>query len=44
LTHRADLNAKDSKGQTPLDLAALNHHKDVVELLQLRKGDKHDLY
>ena len=34
LRHKADVSAKDAKGQTPLDLAQRAGHADVVKMLQ----------
>jgi ankyrin repeat protein len=40
ITKGAEINAKDQNGNTPLDIAAQNGHKDIVELLRqhLYKG------
>jgi hypothetical protein len=37
LANKADVNAKNDRGETPLHLAAKEHRKDVAELL-LAKG------
>ena len=37
----ADVAAKDEDGKTALDWAALNGHKEVVELLE-RSNDDHE--
>ena len=34
-----DVNAKDEDGETPLQLAALNDHKEIVELLIAEGAD-----
>ena len=39
----ADVNAKNSEGQTPLDLASGKGHKDIVELL-VEKGADSSIY
>jgi len=38
VTDEADVNAKDGSGVTPLDWAAKNGHKAVVELLRQHGG------
>ena len=39
LANKADVNAKDNDGSTPLHWAALDGHKDVAELLLANKAD-----
>jgi ankyrin repeat protein len=39
LANKADVNAKDDGGQTPLHGAAAEGHKDVVELLVANKAE-----
>ena len=39
LAYRAEVNAKDNDGMTPLHLAALYGHRDVAELLLASKAD-----
>ncbi len=39
LANKADVNAKDNEGWTPLHVAAMNGHKDVAELLLANKAD-----
>ena len=34
LTHGADVNAKDQKGQTPLVVAINTHHEEIAALLR----------
>jgi ankyrin repeat protein len=38
LDSKATVNAKDKNGCTPMRLAALNGHKDIVELLRRHGG------
>jgi ankyrin repeat protein len=38
LANKAEVNAKDKRGDTPLDNAKLMEHQDVVELLRLHGG------
>jgi len=38
LANKADVNAKDNKGYTPLYYAADKGHQDVVELLRQHGG------
>jgi uncharacterized protein len=38
LSKKADVNAKNNNGETPLNLAAMNGHKEVVELLRRHGG------
>jgi len=38
LAKRAKVNAKTDDGLTPLHLAAMNDHKDIVELLRRNGG------
>lgn len=39
LSHKADVNAKDSNGRTPLYYAVVHRYKDEVELLIANKAD-----
>ena len=41
--HDVDIDAKDSKGNTPLSVAAENGHKAVVQLLKDRGAKYGDL-
>jgi len=38
LANKADVNAKDNSGKTPLHIAVSKGHKDVVELLRQHGG------
>jgi ankyrin repeat protein len=40
VAHKADINAKDKKGHTPLYYAAATGHEDVVELLRQHGGQE----
>ena len=37
LANKADVNARDNDGDTPLHMAAMKGHKDMVELLLAKK-------
>ena len=39
IEHRANVNAQDQRGQTPLMIATMNGHKEVVELLIEKRAD-----
>ena len=39
LANKAEVNARDNNGGTPLHLRRLNGHKDVAELLLANKAD-----
>jgi ankyrin repeat protein len=38
LTHKADVNARTNKGTTPLRVALLQGHKEMVDLLREHGG------
>jgi ankyrin repeat protein len=40
LANKAEVNAKDNRGNTPLHLAAAKGHKDVAELLRQHGGQE----
>ena len=38
LANKADINAKDNRGKTPLDFAVLHTNKEIADLLRQQGG------